>query len=523
MWWVRTYEKTITDKYYQVDPETRPSNIGPPFTGHFRVIADTPRGLQPFQPGMNGKATQGKPHPITERLLNSGPSADLNLDLRRNIYEPNGKDVTPATNGAIENGEASTAATENALKEPRTKFYCNTCSTDCTRARHHHAKITNGNAVVNAQGKIVGGPKLDICPACFNESRFPSSTAREEYVYLEDEDYSAVPDKDKPWTDAETLRLLEALEMHDEDWTEIANYVGTRTREQCVLKFLQLEIEDKYIDGEQTTSGSNTNLAWLSGGQIPFGRADNPVMSVIAFLASTVDPSVAAAAAGRSVDEIRKTMRAQLENTTDSTTQPTTSTTDNNTLKTEDTMDVDSTNTTQTNPQTTPFSLLAARSTALASHTERQITAQLSAVTALQTQKLELKLAQFAEMEKLLAAERRDLERRRRELLLERLSWRRRVEGVKEGVRNAVGLGLGRGDEEALRVLGEALRGLGIDAGVELVPSGGGAAGGGDAVMGGNGGNGDGGFAAMGGHGQADVQPLSAEMGQDGGFRTFEI
>jgi len=367
----------------------------------------------------------------------------------------------------------------------------------------------------------VGGPKLDICPACFNESRFPSSTAREEYVYLEDEDYSAVPDKDKPWTDSETLRLLEALEMHDEDWTEIANYVGTRTREQCVLKFLQLEIEDKYIDGEATTSGSNTNLAWLSGGQIPFGRADNPVMSVIAFLASTVDPSVAAAAAGRSVDEIKKTMRAQLENTTDSTVQPTTSTTTDNTLKTEDTMDVDSTNTTsptttQTNPQTTPFSLLAARSTALASHTERQITAQLSAVTALQTQKLELKLAQFAEMEKLLAAERRDVERRRRELLLERLSWRRRVEGVKEGVRNAVGLGLGRGDEEALRVLGEALRGLGVDAGVELVGSGAGGA----AVMGGSG-NGNDGFAVVGG--QGEVQPLSAEMGQDDGFRTFEI
>ena len=38
---------------YQVDPQTRPSNIGPPFTGHFRVTADTPRGLQAFQPGPN--------------------------------------------------------------------------------------------------------------------------------------------------------------------------------------------------------------------------------------------------------------------------------------------------------------------------------------------------------------------------------------------------------------------------------------------------------------------------------------
>lgn len=485
---------------------------------------------------MNSRATQGKPHPVTDRLLNAAPassSSDFNLDLRRNIYEPNGKDVTPATNGAAENGEASGSATENALKEPRTKFYCNTCSTDCTRARHHHAKITNGNAVVNAQGKIVGGPKLDICPSCFNESRFPSSTAREEYVYLEDDDYSAVPDKDKPWSDSETLRLLEALEMHDEDWTEIANYVGTRTRDQCVLKFLQLEIEDKYIDGEQTTTQSNTDLAWLSGGKIPFGRADNPVMSVIAFLASTVDPSVAAAAAGRSVDEIKKTMRAQLENgaaTTDTDTaaeQPNTTTAADAAMKTEDTMDLDTSGTTTTNntaqnadPSITPFSLLAARSTALASHTERQITAQLSAAQALQMQKLELKLQQFAEMEKLLAAERRDVERRRRELLLERLSWRRRVEGVREGVKKAVGMGLSGGDEEAIKVLSEALRGLGVEMGVEVVRGNStiADAGVGDAVMGGIGN----GVERAAGEGQ-EVQPLSVEMGQEGGFKSFEI
>lgn len=219
--------------------------------------------------------------------------------------------MTPATNGA--DGDVTASTAEIALKEPRTKFYCNSCGVDCTRQRYHHSKITPANAHTNNQGKIIGGPKIDICATCFNDGRVPSSTQRDEYVHLQDETYAAIPDRDKPWSDSETLRLLEALEMHDEDWIEIANYVGTRTREQCVLKFLQLEIEDKYIDGEATVDGSKADLAWLGGGRVPFDRSDNPVMSVISFLASTVEPTVAAAAAGRSVDEIKKAMRERLE------------------------------------------------------------------------------------------------------------------------------------------------------------------------------------------------------------------
>jgi len=363
---------------------------------------------------------------------------------------------------------------------------------------------------------------------------------REEFVQLEDESYAVIPDRDKPWSDSETLRLLEALEMHDEDWTEIANYVGTRTREQCVLKFLQLEIEDKYIDGEQAVE-SKPDLAWLSGGRVPFDASDNPVLSVISFLASTVEPNVAAAAAGRSIEEIRKTMRDRLETDTSADTTGATSTTTapaDSSLKAEDNMDVDTTATststaTKSNtPQTTALSLLAARSSALASHTERHVTSLLSSALSLQTEKLDLKLQQFAELEKLLAAERRDVERRRRELFLERLAWRRRVEGVKDGVRKAVAAGLGRGDDEAVRMLGEALAMCGVGEQVEVVKAqgqaireamGGVQVGGADQVMGGAEGDVAGGVGVDMAGAEAEVQPLSMEMGQDGGFRSYEI
>ena len=47
------------------------------------------------------------------------------------------------------------------------------------------------------------------------------------------------------WTETETLRLLEALEQFGEDWVQVAEHVGTKNKEQCVLQFLRLPIEDR--------------------------------------------------------------------------------------------------------------------------------------------------------------------------------------------------------------------------------------------------------------------------------------
>ncbi|OAD75248.1 hypothetical protein PHYBLDRAFT_93251, partial [Phycomyces blakesleeanus NRRL 1555(-)] len=32
---------------YQVDPGSKPSNVGPPFAGQFKMMMDTPKGLEP--------------------------------------------------------------------------------------------------------------------------------------------------------------------------------------------------------------------------------------------------------------------------------------------------------------------------------------------------------------------------------------------------------------------------------------------------------------------------------------------
>lgn len=50
------------------------------------------------------------------------------------------------------------------------------------------------------------------------------------------------------WTDQETLLLLEALELYKENWNEIAEHVATKTKAQCILHFVQMPIEDVFVD-----------------------------------------------------------------------------------------------------------------------------------------------------------------------------------------------------------------------------------------------------------------------------------
>lgn len=50
------------------------------------------------------------------------------------------------------------------------------------------------------------------------------------------------------WTDQETLLLLEAMEMYNENWNEIADHVGTKSKAQCILHFLRLPVEDGLLE-----------------------------------------------------------------------------------------------------------------------------------------------------------------------------------------------------------------------------------------------------------------------------------
>uniref|UniRef100_A0A0A9YL28 SWI/SNF complex subunit SMARCC2 n=1 Tax=Lygus hesperus TaxID=30085 RepID=A0A0A9YL28_LYGHE len=97
----------------------------------------------------------------------------------------------------------------------------------------------------------------------------------------------------RDWTEQETLLLLEALELYKDDWNKVCEHVGSRTQDECILHFLRLPIEDPYLE-DSDVGGA---LGPLGYQPIPFSKAGNPIMSTVAFLASVVDPRVAASAA----------------------------------------------------------------------------------------------------------------------------------------------------------------------------------------------------------------------------------
>ncbi|KAF4836912.1 SWI/SNF and RSC complexes subunit ssr2 [Colletotrichum siamense] len=423
---------------YQVDAEQRPSHVGPPFTGHFKIICDTPRGLQPWQPSSDAVVSAGKPSADTEKKASatSGPKTDVNLEVSRNIYEASAKGAKlnktePKTNGdaPITNG---ISGVEEATKTPIVKVNCHTCGIDCTRL-YYHSSQTDPNSKT----------KYDVCPSCYLEGHLPGNQTSAQFTRMENPTYTTVLDRDAPWSDAEILRLLEGIERMDDDWNEIADHVGTRTREECVLQFLSLDIEGKYADDLAVNAPTGLAMLGTQGGHLPFSQADNPVMSVVGFLAGLADPASTAAAANKSAEELTRKLRRRLEGG-DSGEQATTNGKGKD--KDGDSMEIDVTTTTTTTTSTTtlatiPMATMGARAAGLVSHEEREMTRLVSAAANLTLQKLELKLKYFNEMEAILQAERRELERGRQQLFLDRLAFKRRVREVQNSLKTAVEAG----------------------------------------------------------------------------------
>ncbi|EPS43505.1 hypothetical protein H072_2530 [Dactylellina haptotyla CBS 200.50] len=410
---------------YQVDPEKRPNNVGPPFTGHFRIIADTPRGLQPFQPGVGSQiSSEGKALPASEKAAaaSATPKPEAKVNAGKNIYEASGKDTGDASKA---NGHADDAE--------KKMHHCYSCGVDCGRVRYCTPR----------------SKKIELCPNCHLEGRFPTGYTSADFSRVDDVNYQAV-DRDAPWNDSETLLLLEGIEMFKDDWNMIAAHVGSRTREQCVVHFLQMPIEDKFLEENPEQLGP------LQYDRIPFTQADNPVMSVISFLASLVDPKVAAAAAQSSMEEMLQLLRGKLEENASKATAPAadaekkieekteTETATAATLSPKDSadavvknaMDIDEPSTDIVKKEkpkaidqmaAVALGVASARACGLASNEEREVMRLVSETINASLRKIDMKLTHFQELENLLHAERKELEKNKQQLFMDRLAMKKQV------------------------------------------------------------------------------------------------
>lgn len=216
----------------------------------------------------------------------------------------------------------------------------------------------------------------------------------------------------REWEESETLALLEGIEMYKDDWNKVCEHVGSRTQDECILHFLRLPIEDPYLERHQLK-----DLSPPLTQPIPFSKTGNPIMSTVAFLASVVDPRVAAAATKAALDEFAKLSEEDVKETltnNDNQQQP---------QKTDQQSKPEEPKTNEQNLSTAAACALGAaavKAKHLAAIEERKIKSLVSVLIDTQLKKLDLKMKHFEELEALIDKERDIIENQRQQLLKDR-------------------------------------------------------------------------------------------------------
>ncbi|EGV62606.1 hypothetical protein CANTEDRAFT_98851 [Yamadazyma tenuis ATCC 10573] len=234
---------------YQIDPRTKPTVVGPQYTGHFQITLDTPKGLVPFihenltiSNSSTSEDVEMKPEAEDPQSPPSSVDSEpidlktipLNLEVRPNVYND----------------------TKDNFKDNTNQYVCSVTGKDINEVRYYNLK---SKGLPNNQSSTTNNATT-ISEECFEQGLFPSNFQSSNFVKLTKERDS------ENWSEQEVLLLLEGIEMHGSydlinnasanqintnsngQWIKISDHVGTKTKEQCILKFIQLPIEDTYLN-----------------------------------------------------------------------------------------------------------------------------------------------------------------------------------------------------------------------------------------------------------------------------------
>ena len=222
-------------------------------------------------------------------ILVSPLSAGGNQFLRRSVLL-----------GASSHLSSSPLQTEFALRrDPTAMMVCKVCSSPSVE-----------------QVRYVARQKREwvLCAECFFAGKYPHLLSSADFErYLADSDANATDaERSGEWSREEMFRLLQGISMHSDDWESVADHVRTRSKDECCIKFVQMPIEEPFLEQYYNTLTPNQpglpsasvlpdpSSAAANGNSIahvPFCDAPNPLLSTISFLCSHVSPSVAAAGA----------------------------------------------------------------------------------------------------------------------------------------------------------------------------------------------------------------------------------
>ncbi|KAL6870824.1 hypothetical protein ACP4OV_014672 [Aristida adscensionis] len=283
---------------------------------------------------------------------------------------------------------------------------------------------------------------IALCSECFHDARYISGHSSLDFQRVDGDKDGSENDSDR-WTDEETLLLLEGIEKHNDNWDDIAGHVGTKSKAQCIYHFIRLPVEDGLLENVELpgapvafsaqsngyphsdSNGSTSGISHQSiqnGNQLPFINSSNPVMSLVAFLASAIGPRVAASCASAALSFLTRDDDSRVSSEGMHTDGRANGANPNFRNHNGAPSSVSPEN--LKHAAMCGLSAAAMKSKLFADQEEREVQRLAATVINHQLKRLELKLKQFAEVETLLLKECEQVERVRQRIAAERVRMR---------------------------------------------------------------------------------------------------
>lgn len=342
---------------YQVDAKVLPKNVEPPFTGDYATRHDAPRGLFPFE--------SYKPSVQLPDMAKLKKMMDVN-DSESALYRYLKEEKRKFIEAKIEN---SSNQKETAASQP-------------TELKKEEVNTEKADGVSGEQSNDSA-----TLQRLHNLKRVQETAFNEEHKLKRPK---ILEDESGGWKKEEIQKLLDGIQKHGVDWYKVASDVGTKTPEQCILKFLQLPIEDKFLyKGEGGKDLGPIKFA----PHLPFSKSENPVLSTIAFLVGLVDPQIVKNMTNRAIQKIEDVHEQNLKNTKNEAKEG----------------------------SEIALASLGVRSGIYANNEEKHLHALSHKLVQVQIQKLEAKLELLNRMEKTFDLEKKLLEKQQETLLMQRL------------------------------------------------------------------------------------------------------
>ncbi|CAR27061.1 ZYRO0C08008p [Zygosaccharomyces rouxii] len=340
---------------YQVDAQLLPKSVEPPFTGEYSTRHDAPRGLFPFE-----------------------------------SYKPSVQLPDMAKLKKMMDTDDSSSALHKYLKEEKRK----------------------------SQSAITSSPEIkdeDKEKGRTNEDNGEEEPVENPHGAKRPKVVKASTNVDDGWQENDVEKLLKGIQMHGSEWYKIAKEVGNKTPEQCILKFIQMPIEDKFLHRNSEDGSDLGSLKYAP--HLPFSKSENPVMSTLAFLVGLVDPKVVQHMTDRALRKLEPKEEDNKSSLSPSEPPPPPTAKEASQLA---------------------ISSLGVRSHVFANNEERQMTSIAHQMAQVQLQKVEVKLKLLDKVEKSLELEKKTLQRQQEDVLVQRISLAKHTKNISQKLEDSL-------------------------------------------------------------------------------------